>query len=456
MFVGIDPERTLDLALVMRQAGASAIDLGTEVEQILELSALTSPAPIRLRTEGTDLDRVGLVLRTRAQLATGADIDLDQVADELNIDRETFRAIVEDLQDPGRDPDRNPLLGTVGRDRNLFTVSATSVRDIVDDLPEPGTDADTDAAIEWFDDEILPRIQNGEIIDTDGFSKSDRRRLRLVTAAMGGNDVTTTRTRTVQVQAGQGDTRNEEITEEIALTDADSATMLSFVQNRVRPQSGVQLAALNPDLGGADGTASGIQSGGDGQFNFDLDGKNRTQTGSVESDLNTILGKDPDTTSISHQYQGDGNYSVTVIDQVGSIYTGTYNVNEDGWSIDLDVADYADRTGSVNLTVDANGHDYSETFPSGGSYESTGFADGTSVSTQTNADGSKVTTVTNLDGSKSYTIEKADKDKNTGTSSQDFKDRGDDADQNGFADFGDPNDTVDPNDPNDTGGNGLI
>ncbi|MEM7340844.1 MAG: hypothetical protein AAF467_19460 [Actinomycetota bacterium] len=336
----------------MRTAGGSCDALSADVRAALSLSGLTSVVPGRLDTEAIDLERVGLVLITRAKLADGFEVDLDQVADLLAIDRATFREAVRDLQDPAVDPDGTPLLDLVAEDRVLFNELANSLREAPLDLPEIGTDPELDAAIARFDADILTRIQNGETIDPDDLSRQQRADLETIARALGGDDVPTTISRTENVRIGPDEYEWRAVPHEVSITEAGAAVMLGFVIARAAG-GGAQPAAVDPGQGTDDGRdeerPDSIERSNDAQEYID----------------SVFGGNEENAAEISEN--ADGTFDVEYTDPVtGRSHRGHYERTPTGYAIDYDYTDpVSGQTGSVEYGVRSDGYTRQETFPDG-------------------------------------------------------------------------------------------
>lgn len=213
----------------MTQAATSADDLSADVVAALTLSELDADTPRRLRGEGQDLGQVAVVLSARADLAAGFDIDIEDLAENLELSQEEVEQALETLQDPGS-VDANPLLDAVGADRFLFDIAPTSIRDVAIDLPEPGVDPEVDKAVDRLDDRLLDSLLLGEDIDPADLSEEDREAMEVLAAAMGGDDVTVKVEDTIIVRGGRGDDESKKILVDTPITDLSTGTQLAFVQ----------------------------------------------------------------------------------------------------------------------------------------------------------------------------------------------------------------------------------
>lgn len=229
--VGIDPERTRTLASTMGIAADDLDDLRAEVDQTLSLAQLDSTVPFRLAAEATELDKVSVVLIARADLAQGLEIDIERLAEQLDVSSEQVADAVTALTNPDLDASgASPLLSLVGASHYLFDGLPESSRDVFVGLPAVGQDPELDAAIGRLDSILLPAILNGQGIDPDDLTKQQRADLKLVASALGGDDFTIRRTRTEKYAGAGGDDEYRKVTEDVAITSLGPETILRFVE----------------------------------------------------------------------------------------------------------------------------------------------------------------------------------------------------------------------------------
>lgn len=227
--VGLDTERTRTLASTMAVAGDDLGSLRTEVDQTLALAQLESTVPLRFTAEATELDKVGAVLIARADLADGLEIDLKQLAAVLGISEEQAADAVAALASPDFDASAAPLLSLVGVSHYLFDDLPDTSRDVFVGLPPTGEDPELDAALGRLDGLLLPSILNGGSINPDDLTKQQQADLRVLAAALGGDEFTVRRTRTEKYAGAGGDDEYRKVTEDVAITDLGPPEILQFV-----------------------------------------------------------------------------------------------------------------------------------------------------------------------------------------------------------------------------------
>ncbi len=161
-FTGLNPDKARQLSAAMRLAGSSADALGSEVTAALTLAELESTTPGQLVGVGAELDRVGVVISARADLAEGFVVDPATLAADLGLTVVQASAAIETLTRA----DTNlaavtPLIDSLAENREV----AELLRSTFVGLPPLGENAELDQALlnlaAWLPD----ALQAGELPD---------------------------------------------------------------------------------------------------------------------------------------------------------------------------------------------------------------------------------------------------------------------------------------------------
>lgn len=343
MFVGLDPTRTRTLAQSMRRAGVEINGIVVDVEVALALSGLTSTVPRRLTIEADDLAQVGAVLVARADLADGFQVDLKVLAAELGISRQAAADAVAALNDPDADPDGTPLLDAASANRSFTSDLPTSTREVMPTLPAEGDNAELDAAIERFDQDLLFDYLNGDGIDPAELTEQQQADMEVIAAAMGGEQVTVSRTRTEIYRGARGDDEYRKVTDEIPITDLGPELTTGYVLLNLAT-GGLAGAAAT---GRTQRTQDGQSGRGDDNDPFDRGG---LSLGPEEDGIREAIDADITNLTVSYDPEVPDIRHFEATDSTGRTYDGRYRQTKDGFQVDTSIQ--APTGEEANLTYD--------------------------------------------------------------------------------------------------------
>ncbi len=238
----IDPPAVEVLITRMRRAADDAESAAGRVASIrdrlgqreVEMTALAAV----LRLQAADYDRVAVLLGAAIALVEDAEITAADLAAATGLSRAEAAAILEALAAEGiTDPaDVLAILIVLGPEPTPAAIEALlnpppeTLREVFVGLPPPGVDPRLDLAIKRLDRDLLDKIADGEPIDTDDLTDEQKRDLRILAAALGGDEITVTRTRTERYEANQGDDHTREVPYEVPITDLPIESVLVFVE----------------------------------------------------------------------------------------------------------------------------------------------------------------------------------------------------------------------------------
>lgn len=235
-FAGIDPDGARTLSQAMRLSSDRSEDTGAEVTAALTLSELDSPTTGELTDVSVELDRIAIVLQARVDLVEGFVIDIPELAAALAVTEQAAVEAIAAATGTADDPataDDTPLLDLAIRPNLVFVESPTSIRDLLLGLPRPGENPRLDEAIENLDGPLMEAFDGDRGISEGELSKDQLNDLKVLTAALGGNKLTVSRTRREKYSGAQGDDEYRNVTEDITIVDAGTATMLRYVGSRL-------------------------------------------------------------------------------------------------------------------------------------------------------------------------------------------------------------------------------
>lgn len=180
-YVGLDPELSRELSLLLRQAGTLTEDLASQVTLALALSELESSVPARMGFLSEDLDDVGVIVSARVDIAEGLVIDNALLAEELGLTAEQIDEILAVFADPETNAKaETPFFDLIRRAEQGGEIIRASFLG----LPPPGQDLVLDEALEELG-LLLPDALLASELDVTTLTAAQQRALQVLTDALG-------------------------------------------------------------------------------------------------------------------------------------------------------------------------------------------------------------------------------------------------------------------------------
>ncbi len=256
----IDPPLVRILITRLKVAADASLSEAAQLKRPLTVVGGDSAIPARLRQladdygHAADLLRLVLVTLDAAEIAAGdlqraSELDSNEASDILAV------LAAAGITDPN---EIVAILLAVGPGATADDVEAhivdnpRSARDVLIGLPPEGEDPSLDGAIDRLDDRLLEALAAGESIDPGQLTEGEQADLRLLAGALGGGEITITRTRTEKYAGAGGDDTYRKVTEEIPLAESEIDLVARFVDANLEARHDLRrgIAVVNRLSGG--------------------------------------------------------------------------------------------------------------------------------------------------------------------------------------------------------------